>query len=282
MRDIHRWQSISAALALAAAGCLRRLDALRHDATAADAVLATTSRELDAARDERTHLVWRMHRAVEEERRRIAADLHNRPLQELAGVGYALERVSMAMRRGDHDAAQEMIDEAAEELVRQLEAIRLIMTDLRPPVLDERGLVGALAGIKARMQHEHPELQVQISGGAERIGVETETILYRIAQEALSNAARHAEASVVAVSISRDDVEVQMSVQDNGMGFDLDRMPTLVERGHYGIAAMRERASMIDGTVEITTGGAGTTVVCRAPRADFSAAHELERRRNDG
>lgn len=237
------------------------------DLAATRAELAAVRAELDALREDQHRLIGRMSQAVEEERSRLASDLHNRPLQELAGVGYQLERVSMALSRGDIDAADTMVNEAADELTRQLEAIRMIMTDLRSPALAERGLAGALASVKARFQHECPEISITMDGLDLPMAVETETVFYRVVQESLNNVARHANASTVTVQIGGSASHAELVVQDNGAGFDVAAQSAAGGTHHNGINAMRERLSMINGTLAMESSDNGTTVRCSAPRS---------------
>lgn len=231
--------------------------------------------EIAEAETERQRVIWRMNRAVEEERRRLASELHRRPLQELAGVGYQLERVSMALGRGDHDAAGEIIDEAVVNLVNQLESIRRIMTNLRPPILDEHGLAGSLEGVRARFHQEHPGIELRLDGHRNRLGAETETAFYRVAQECLDNIVRHAQASCVTLTIHADDDVAQLRIEDDGCGFDVATIQQL-DPIQLGIVSMQDRMAMIDGTIEFESSDAGTVVVCRAPRADRSAVFQNE------
>lgn len=240
-----------------------------------DEEIANLRLEVAEAETERQRVIWRMNRAVEEERRRLASELHRRPLQELTGVGYQLERVSMALGRGDHEAAGEIIDEAAVNLMKQLESIRRIMTNLRPPILDEHGLAGSLEGIKARFHSDHPNLSLKLEGHHIRLGAETETAFYRVAQDSLDNVVRHAGATTVSVTIEADDESAQLRIEDDGCGFDVSTVNNL-DPIQSGIVAMQDRMAMIDGTIDFESSDAGTVIVCRAPRADLSAVFQNE------
>ncbi len=240
-----------------------------------DEEIAALKLDLAEAEIERQRVIWRMNRAVEEERRRLASELHRRPLQELTGIGYQLERVSMALHRGDHESASEIIDEAAVNLTNQLESIRMIMTNLRPPILDEHGLAGSLEAIRARLHRDHPELQLELTGHRIRLGTETETAFYRVAQEGLDNVVRHAHASSVALRIEADEQAAQLTIIDDGCGFDISLLDNL-DPIQSGIVSMQDRMAMIDGTIDFDSNDAGTVVVCRAPRADLSAVFENE------
>lgn len=239
------------------------------------AEIAALRLEIAEAETERQRVIWRMNRAVEEERRRLASELHRRPLQELTGIGYQLERVSMALHRGDHNAATEIIDEAASNLTTQLESIRMIMTNLRPPILDEHGLAGSLEAVRARLHRDHPELHLTLEGHRNRLGAETETAFYRVAQECLDNVVRHADASSILLTIEADAVAAQLTIKDDGCGFDVLLLDNL-DPIQSGIISMQDRMAMIDGTIDFESNDAGTVVVCRAPRADLSAVFQNE------
>ncbi len=239
--------------------------------TASEQLLAANT-ELAEAKTERQQLLWRIQRVVEEERTRIAADIHDRPIQELTVVGYQLERISLALARGDVDLAEEIVEGAADGLTNQLAELRLIMTEIRPPVLDERGLVGALEDSAARFMTEHSDVRVVVQSSVADLETETETVFYRVTQEALTNVARHAGPCDVTIRLENEDADIVLSIIDTGRGFDHLTVPGLVSNGRYGIAGMRERLSMLHGDMQIhATSGGGTTLrflISRHDRAD--------------
>lgn len=239
----------------------RDLEASRSDVVQQADRLERVNGDLERARSDQRRLLDRMHRAVEEERTRLAAELHDRPLQHLAGIGYQLERVSVVLARGEHEAAASLCDRAAAALADQLGELRVLMTDIRPPVLDERGLVGALRDQAARIQHDHPELEVSVDGGPERPDRDVETALYRVAQEALQNVIRHANATAVWITVSKTEEQVILSISDNGRGMGETSKTDLLRSGRFGVAGMSERVELLGGSMTVgSRSPSGTTL----------------------
>ena len=229
----------------------RDLDGARLEATTLAEDLSVRNDELEQARQDQKRLNKRLHRAVEDERTRIAADLHDRPLQQLTGVGYQLERMNLLLERGDTTKAVDVCSSAADMLAAQLHEIRILMTEIRPPVLDERGLFGALEDRAHALREAVPGLTATVTGHDGRFDSEVETILYRVAQEALSNVVRHAQATEVEIHLSTDGEEAFLSIVDDGRGLGDQSMTELLRSGHFGLAGMTERVELIGGRLDI-------------------------------
>jgi signal transduction histidine kinase len=236
--------------------------------------LAGLVRELDRlverlsrSQQERERLVHRSMRASEEERVRIAAELHDGPLQRLAELGFGLERVRMRLERGEAVPAKGVLEPLQEALSKEVHAIRTMMSSLRPPVLDEQGLESALRDAAASFAARTGatcRVRVDMS---KRLDPESETVLYRVAQEALRNVDKHAAATDVSLELRQRDGHVELSVRDDGMGFDPPALGWSFTDGHLGIAAMRELVRMAGGTLRVESRrGAGTTVISALPR----------------
>jgi signal transduction histidine kinase len=228
--------------------------------------------------DERRRLLGRVLQAAEDERTRMAHDLHDGPVQQLAVLNYdvyrARKRLSDLLGKArfeglmddlqDADAVLEGVEKGLGEETRVL---RHLMSALRPPVLDNRGLAEALEEHVQRFEQEHAvavDIHLVLDG---RLAPELETILYRIVQESLTNVAKHARASHVAVTVDQlADGSVQLQVRDDGVGFEARDAGRLLREGHYGLAGMRERTSLVGGSLEVhSTPGQGTTVQARLP-----------------
>ncbi len=245
---------------------LARIALYNQDLRRKEAELRSAHDELTQSERDKQSLLWRLNRAVEEERKRIAADIHDRPVQQLAALSYKVETVALALMTNDLDKASEMTDEVADELSEQVANLRNLMTEVRPPVLDERGLVGALTDAGAAFAQSHPEVKVTVDGGEIALEPDAETALYRVAQEALNNIAKHADATVVDITIVSVDDDVELRLHDNGCGFDLATKRSFVADGHFGLAGMGERVAMLDGSMEVDTAiDAGTTLIFRVP-----------------
>ncbi|MGI9597506.1 MAG: sensor histidine kinase, partial [Acidimicrobiales bacterium] len=243
----------------------RDLDKGRADATGLAAALAVNNDELAKARAEQRQLLDRVHRLIEQERTRIAAELHDRPLQNLVSVGYQLEHLTLLIGRGDTDAALGIADRAAAALAVQLGELRDLMTEIRPPVLDESGLTGALADRANSLQIEHPELSITVEGDCGRVSTDLETTLYRIAQEALTNVVRHAAATSTSIDIGRAGDNVTLCCSDDGVGFDTTQIDRFIGDNHFGLAGMRERIELLGGSFAIDSSPDGTTLTLTAP-----------------
>jgi two-component system, NarL family, sensor histidine kinase UhpB len=194
--------------------------------------------------------------AAEEERRRLARELHDGTAQELAAV---LLQLKVARRLDDTAARDALLEQLGESLGRTVDEIRGMAGTLRPPSLDMLGLAPALETI-ARQLGERTTLRIRtrldnVSGA---LAPEAELALYRVVQEALTNAVRHASAQEVELDLVRRNGAVVATVRDDGRGFGLD---SVLNAGAVGLFGMQERAAYVGGSVAIRTEpGAGTRV----------------------
>ena len=228
--------------------------------------------------DERRRLLGRVLQAAEDERIRIAHDLHDGPVQQLAVLNYdiyrARKRLAELLGRAGSEAlvrdlrtTDEVLEQVEDGLGQEVRVLRHLMGALRPPVLDNRGFGEALSEHANRFEQE-TGIGVDVGLGLEmRLPPEAETILYRITQESLNNVAKHAKAAQVTVTVDQlDDGRVRLRVRDDGIGFDASTSAQLLREGHYGLAGMRERASLVGGTLEVgSIPGHGTTIEVRLP-----------------
>jgi len=213
-------------------------------------------------------LLGRTIAAQETERKRLSRDLHDDIGQALTSVllGMRLVERSLGEPDADLDDARRRSAELRELVVDALRRARRLAFDLRPTVLDDIGLAPALERLGAEVT-ERTGLAVEVDVALppeRRLGPETETVVYRVVQEALANVARHAGATEVSVTVVEFADRVRILVEDDGAGFDVTaRAP----RGHLGLDGMDERARLIDGVLEVTsTPGEGTTVMLEVPR----------------
>lgn len=202
-------------------------------------------------------------RAQEEERRRLAREIHDGPAQLLANLVFRLEACERLLAQDPARAQAELAHLRA--LARQgLQEVRAIIFDLRPPALDEQGLLPALRSLVAGFG-ERTGLRVEFraEGPQHRLPPAVAVAAFRFVQEALQNVWKHAAASTVEVAVALLDEEVRLTVRDDGRGFD----PAAVEAGeHYGLIAMRERIEMLAGRLEVESApGRGTTLRATLP-----------------
>src|SRR3990172_9532184 len=202
--------------------------------------------------------------AREEERRRMAHELHDGPLQSLV----LLLRKLDALDEGDYDDgaledAREIIDEAAAEL-------RRLSRTLRPPSLDDLGLVAALRSeASAFARRSGIEAKFEVTGEVRPLPHDSELLLLRVAQESLHNAERHSGAASVRVSLAYEPDASALVIADDGRGMGaVPKATTLLARGNLGLLGIQERVRLANGTIDIGTWpGGGTTVKVRGPIA---------------
>ena len=195
--------------------------------------------------------------AREEERRRLRADLHDGVAPALAGTALQLESLAKRLDRADQPELAARALDLRDGLRASVGELRALVHGLRPPVLDQRGLAGALRQLAAG--HETPQCTTRIDDLAEPHAA-VEVAAYAIAAEAFGNALRHSSASRVVLAAAEVDGEIVVSVSDNGVG-----MPARPRAG-VGMVSMRERASEVGGRLDVQpTPGGGTTVVATLP-----------------
>jgi len=227
--------------------------------------LRATLHRLRQAHDVRRELLARLVSAQEAERRRIAAEIHDDTIQTAVAIGIRLEVLGRHLDDADDRAELERL----RELVRQgLTGLRNLLIDLRPMALERQGIGEALREYAERWTTAGgPTFDLEDRLTAEP-PLEVRTILFRIAQEALVNARKHAQASMIRVAVRESDGGFLLTVQDDGQGFDLAGPNTDVP-GHLGLASMHERAAQAGGWCRVETlPGAGTTVRAWVPVPD--------------
>ena len=193
--------------------------------------------------------------ATAKERNRLARELHDSVAQTLYGLTLQAEAAARELNNGQTDRAAEQLREIRESAQQSLQETRLLIFELRPPILEQEGLAAALrnrlesvesrSGLKAQIQLQEVN---QLSAGIE-VG------LYGIANEALNNILKHAHASEIKVSLRKDLNNIVLEIQDNGVGFDINGMS-----GGMGLNGMRERAEQFGGDIQIESGTSGTTI----------------------
>jgi two-component system sensor histidine kinase UhpB len=235
---------------------MRRVDPLRPGARVptvdADPEIAELTAAfndmIDRLENERRDSALRALAAQEGERRRIARELHDQVGQALTAAMLRLDRVEVA--------------EAKETLRMTLEEVREIARRLRPEALDDLGLRNALRALVASVARDaRLDVTPEIEADLPLLAAEQELVVYRVAQEALTNAVRHADADALRVSLRADSAAVVLTVQDDGRGFDPGNDTTA-----SGIRGMRERALLVRGRLDVQSArGRGTVVTLRIP-----------------
>lgn len=234
---------------------------LTAELAASRALAASLKRE----REETRRLADMVIRAQEEERGRVARELHDEANQTLAALMTTIDAVE-AVGRGCSPELAASLARLRRLAAAALGDLHRIATELRPPALDEFGLVPALTRhVRDRTEGTGMRATVTVEGRRRRIPPAVEVALYRIAQEALANAQKHSGATEVTVRLRHGRDRVELEVTDNGCGFVPEPGPAEDRRG-LGIAGMRERASIVGGVVEVISApGRGTRVVASVP-----------------
>jgi two-component system sensor histidine kinase UhpB len=204
--------------------------------------------------------------AQEDERKRIARELHDETAQALTTL---LIRLKILERARTAPEMRGQIDELRELTAETLEAVRKLAVELRPATLDDLGLVAALEAYTesygARMPMRVAFAARGFDDREQRLPPQVELVLYRVVQEALTNTAKHADAAEVSVELVRRGDEVVARVTDDGVGFDVEEMMRLRERG-LGLFGMQERLALVNGQLVIDSQPAGgTRVQARVP-----------------
>jgi two-component system sensor histidine kinase UhpB len=206
---------------------------------------------LDRLEDERRESARRALAAQESERSRVARELHDEVGQTLTAVALQAERAAAA----DDGRQRQALAEIAETVLRSLEDVHRIGRELRPEALDDLGLVNALIALCSRVtQQTGVPVRRDLEGHLPTLPREIELVIYRVAQEGLTNAIRHAHGTEVTVSLRQGDGRIVLTVADDGSGVG---EPTRLG----GLVGMRERAMLIGSQLEVRSGPAGGTEI---------------------
>jgi signal transduction histidine kinase len=211
-------------------------------------------------------LVNELITAEEDERKRLAADLHDGIIQSLIGIWYRLQRISPEVEAEPQKWYGE-ISALTNVLNDQIQEIRRILYDLRPIILDNYGLIPAVESYVYNLQEQQNlPVALSITGENHRLAPKIEVTLFRILQEALTNVIKHAGATRVKVGLAILEQEVTLSVEDNGSGINSARAGAPPSQNRLGLASIQERALLLGGVCGIDSRpGEGTRVCVRIP-----------------
>lgn len=212
-------------------------------------------------------LLRRLVGAQETERRWVAADLHDLIAQNIGAIGIEIERLRRRLPAEKDGGNDRVLDVMANQVADTAGAVRQLIANLRPSILDDHGLLAAIEW-QARDFEQRTCLRVTIMGQPvePRAAPDAELALFRIVQEALANIARHAAASHVTIELSRAEGRLRLRVEDDGIG--LASRAGAPHADGWGIDIMRERAEAVGGEFGIDSPGAGTRVIVEIPLAD--------------
>jgi two-component system NarL family sensor kinase len=223
------------------------------------------TRRLQRGHEEREALLANAITASNRERRRIASYLHDGPVQDIAGVAFALAPLAdEAAAQGATKEADEL-QSAIEQLRHNVRDLRTLLVDLYPPNLAAAGLAAAIADLVSPLEARGVEVCVVIDG-ADSLDAGQEALVYRVAQEALRNVTAYANARTVDVGLACADGVVQLVVRDDGRGFSPDARERRKAEGHLGLSLLEELVRQAGGRLEVRSAeGRGTSVELEVP-----------------
>jgi signal transduction histidine kinase len=232
----------------------------------ADQTIRSLFKFLQDRDEDRTRILRRTNAAIESERNRIARDLHDGPVQGVSAASLSLEAVLLMLKAGELQEGTEVLSKVRKELSEEADNLRRLMSGLRPPLLEERGLIPALREMLDKYGRDNG-VQTEFTGtGTAEIPHDLETLAYRIVQEALSNSYKHAKATRVTISVEAVGGQLRLEIADDGEGFDSAKTREYLQLGRVGLASMRERVELANGTFMVhSTPGRGTTVMATLP-----------------
>jgi signal transduction histidine kinase len=218
---------------------------VRHEQTQA---LRVQNALLEASERERARLLARTTEVAEHERMRIAGDLHDGPIQKLTVVAFKLDRLERRIMRHE-EGTEPLVREIRNQLQVEMTALRRVMSDLRPPILDERNLAAALDDCAEQIFSDTSvEHHTTCRLGDEAPAPEVETAVYRVVREALLNVRRDGTVKRVAVEVERQGDSLHLLIRGDGGGFD-----DSAHDGHFGLLGMEERIGSVGGVLAVTS-----------------------------
>ncbi|MGZ8715765.1 MAG: sensor histidine kinase [Gaiellaceae bacterium] len=236
---------------------------------------------LTRSQEERRRLLERTVEVAEHERTRVAMDLHDGPIQQLTVLAFNLDRLARRIDRDEIGAARTLMTEVRACLSGEMQALRRLMVELRPPILDEGGLSAALHDAAGKVLADTPiEWNVRCEIGKHRLAPELETVVYRVVHEALVNVRKHSGGTRVDVFVLSIGLALRLVVADDGRGFDMAAVDGVSDRKRFGLLGIHERVGGLGGTCRVDSRpGVGTRVEAFLPLKERTAEevrpHEL-------
>lgn len=229
--------------------------------------VAQRTEALEMAEQERRELLHKLVAAQEEERRRLARELHDETSQTLTALTVGLETALLAPAESAEEVKERLVP-IKSLAVEMLQEVQRIILDLRPSILDDLGLVQAIDWYaESRLKPQAVSVSLEIAGEEKRLPSEVETAIFRMAQEAISNISKHARAENVNITLDFKDAVVALAVEDDGCGFDPEAEigPGKIHTS-FGLLGIRERAAFFGGVMGVQSlPGHGTRIAVEIP-----------------
>jgi two-component system, NarL family, sensor kinase len=225
----------------------------------------TVARQMQRGHRDREQLLANAVEASTQERRRIAADLHDGVVQDLAGVAFGLAPLTAAARRRGDTSDAEVLQNATATLRQGVRDLRTLLLEIYPPNLEAAGLAAALSDLLSPLEAHGIVTSLRLSvGGEPRSHLDphpSDALVYRVAREAIRNAQTHAAPAAVSVVVTRDDPCTRLEVTDDGVGFAMADRRRRGSEGHVGLTLLQGVVTQAGGTLDVRSApGAGTTV----------------------
>jgi signal transduction histidine kinase len=236
---------------------------LRKSRDELDLLVQKRTAELGKANEELRQIPSRLISAQEEERKRLASELHDSIGQTLSALKLWVETILQLRDEGKDIAAFGHLEQFVPILQRSIEETRNIYMGLRPTMLDNMGLLATLEWLRQECMKLYPERHIELEAGIpeKEVPENLKVNIFRIAQEALNNVAKHGKAEWVDVSLSKNGGGIELVVSDDGVGMDLDIITQTSTTTSLGLTSMRERAELTGGIFSIESSpGKGTTI----------------------
>jgi signal transduction histidine kinase len=202
--------------------------------------------------------------AEEKERKRIARELHDGIGQALSAIKFSVESALLEMRHANAPIYRGSLESVIPLTQKTIEEVRRIIKDLRPSILDDLGILATIGWFCREFQDVYAGIRIEIAIEIEEKDVppHLKTAIYRIMQEALNNVAKHSRADLVNLRLRKIVAGLELSIRDNGRGFNLDKTMALkTSRRGFGLASMRERAELSGASFEINSAAGEGTVI---------------------
>ena len=244
-------------------GLKRMAEELRKSRDELESRVEERTAELEKANEELRQFPSKLISAQEEEKRKLASELHDSIGQSFAAVKYWIEMALKLRDAGDGNAALNHLEQFVPTLQRSIEETRNIYMGLRPTLLDEAGILATLQWLRGQCMRLCPDLHVELETGVEEeeISEHFKINIFRIAQEALNNVVKHSKAEWVDISLSKNGRRIELVISDDGVGMDLDLISQTSAARSLGLTGMRERAVLSGGSFSIESiPGEGTTI----------------------
>ena len=222
------------------------------------------ARRLERSQADRQELIERSLEASVDERRRIAADLHDGVVQELAGISYSLSAAAEQVRSRPPEETRAVVQEAAAGTRETIRELRSLVVEIHPPSLRAAGLDAALTDAASRLAASGVAVTLDVVD--ERLPEDTEVLVYRAASEALRNVERHAGASHVRIAVASENGKATLRVDDDGAGFTPAERAANRREGHVGLSLLDELATRAGGRLVVASRpGEGTSLLLEVP-----------------